>query len=290
MAGADCKLLPAAGDLVVARYQENLDWLTAVPSRFRVIVFNKGRLIESIAVLKRIDILIERDNALGRESDTYLAYLLGDAWQSAEWSIFTQGDPFSHSPDFLALLEHQERWAERQILTWQWLKETAVPPAHVLEREKQDFLGELRVRRELFSLSTLNAVAFDDGGALGFGGCYCDVHGLSKGSNIAAHFFALIGMPEIARAAETKELGRFGYGAIFAVRNKLIARVPRTVFAAVLELANSHFMYAYLLERLWPHIFGEPFLGLRVVAATAAGKHHAPADAATGAPPALSSL
>ena len=92
-------------DLVVARYQEDLQWLRRVPRRVRVWVYNKGPEIE-----------VPRPQAeraslanVGREAHTYLHHITAryDAW--ADLTVFVQGKPFDHVPDLHRVLRG---WAE----------------------------------------------------------------------------------------------------------------------------------------------------------------------------------
>jgi len=246
--------------MVVARYKEDLEWLTEVPDHFQIIVYNKGPFIESEGALKRISRVIERENNLGREADTYLKFLC-DGWgRSSEWSVFTQGDPFSHSPDFLQLLHSQHLWKDMQPLTWRWLEERFIPPPELLESERDAWIGALRIRKERYSLHTWNSFGFDDSGAISLGRAYANHHGLSGGSNLAAHFFASAGMEDLAVQAEEADFGVFNYGAIFAVRNSLIDALRADSLSKLLEISSGHYTHPYLLEKLWLHLFGEPFL------------------------------
>ena len=138
--------------LVVARYKEDLTWLLEIDENLRVVVYNKGRKIHDKRILERINVLEQLPN-VGRESDTYLAYLESGRTQGdGEWTIFTQGDPFVHSPHFLDLLRTREYWHPVQPLTACYDDAKAVPPQIIVELERREWIGDLRVRTELFSL------------------------------------------------------------------------------------------------------------------------------------------
>ncbi|MFI9504690.1 hypothetical protein [Nocardia sp. NPDC052566] len=242
-------------DLVIARYTEELDWIMLVPSTFRIHIYNKGAPIGSAALRARAATIVDRPNA-GRESETYLAHMIEHGPGQGAFTVFSQGDPFEHSPDFLDLLETPEDWAAIQPLTWCWKQVENIPPTVLLETEADS----PRVRPELFSLATWNPVQFTDDGAARTGIHYRALHGLPDGTNIAAHFFSLCGLPDLAAAAERHLVGRFAYGAIFAVRNKLIADLPSRALHAMHTAATGTDCYGYVLERLWLHLFGERFL------------------------------
>ena len=72
--------------IVVARYNENLDWLnkfTGIP----VTIYNKGEKID------RESIRVEN---VGRESDTYLRYIIDNYSNLAPLTYFVQGNPYDH--------------------------------------------------------------------------------------------------------------------------------------------------------------------------------------------------
>jgi hypothetical protein len=99
---------------------------------------------------------------------------------------------------------------------------------------------------------------------------YLDIHGLPDGSNIAADFLRRCEWEEQAVQAERHLVGRFAYGAMFAVRRDRLARLPRRPLELALQAANGHKVYGYVLERLWLHLFGEPFLLPAAMPATSA--------------------
>lgn len=77
-------------ELVVARYTEDLGWLRNVDSRCRISVYTKGTEWEGAVALPNH----------GREAQTYLHHLLSRYDEAAEWTVFCQGFPFDHVPEF----------------------------------------------------------------------------------------------------------------------------------------------------------------------------------------------
>lgn len=252
-------------DLVIARYDEDLKWILDVPDHVKVLVYNKGQSIADADLLGRIDVLNRLDN-VGRESESYLAHLRSGISMDADWVVFCQGDPFPHSPDFLELLRSDHRWNEVQGLTVRWLEEHDVPPRMIVDEDRRDWLGGLRVRRELFSLRTWGPVAFADGGTVDISWDYRAYHQLHTGVNIAEHFLRLAGWPELADEAAVADLGLFSYAAIFAVRGRRLERVPGEVLERLHALSSSDPVHGYICERLWLHLFGMPFVTIDRVA------------------------
>jgi len=245
-------------NLVIARYSEKLDWVTQIPPPFSVVIANKGAPVENPAILKRAKI-VERPNT-GREGETYLWHIAETQAPPGGFTIFAQGDPFEHSPDFLQLLTHTAEWQDIQPLSWRWKIARDIPPAAILQRETAAFIQGLRIRPELFSLSTWAPPGFDDPGAQWLNSTYRRLHNLPEGANVAAHFLNLCGLPVLAGQAAQHRLGQFAYGAVFAARTELLHQVPPEALERLRQACCAHSVYGYVLERLWLHLLGQAFL------------------------------
>ena len=102
-------------ELVVARYNENLDWLKLLPKNVKVTVYNKGN--------DDIDVPFIRLPNVGRESGTYLHHII-ENYKTSSFShttVFCQGDSLFHSPDFIELIKHAHLFEPVQPLSaWYW--------------------------------------------------------------------------------------------------------------------------------------------------------------------------
>jgi len=82
--------LPPSFHIVIARYNENINWLK--PLSEHCIVYNKGDndidLTWSKCALKRVNV--------GRESETYLSYILENYNNLPDFVVFTQGHIADH--------------------------------------------------------------------------------------------------------------------------------------------------------------------------------------------------
>lgn len=245
--------------VVIARYNESLDWIVGIPHEFEIFLYNKGEAITDPAILARANHIIARPNE-GRESETYIHHMVTRVPNDRSYTVFAQGDPFTHSPDFLLLLQNWRQWDKLQPLSWQWREDGNVPPALVLADYEAHLQGRLRVRPERFSLSTWNPLDFFDEGALGTSLDYRAMHGdLPEGTNIASHFLGLCQLPELAAKAQAHALGIFCYGAIFAVQNDLIIKFSKESLERIYPATKAAPVYGYVLERMWLHFFGAEF-------------------------------
>ena len=264
---------------VIARYKEDIRWINDLPADAVVYLYNKGPEIDPASITRPVH-LAQLKNA-GRESGTYLHYMLNDYKPGeSDFVVFTQGEPFEHAPDFLELVKVSDKWRDIQPLSLLWLADKKVPPLPVLEHERSDWIGSLAVRAEHFSLKTWAPVAFFDEGAWGIGNTYRQKHMLPNGVNVAAHFFEFCGFDDIAQRALESDIGVFSYGAIFAVRGTLVAKLvaeARQHLVKMELLARADLNYGYIFERIWLHLFGEPFVKFDAVKKPQAASMPAPA-------------
>ena len=245
--------------LVIARYAEDLGWIEAVPESFAITIYNKGGPLLPVGPrLSRAEIL-EVPNQ-GRESETYLRHLLSREWRAPGFTVLTQGDPLEHSPDFLTLLRETGNWWPVQPLALQWKASAAVPPPAILESQRADHLPQGRVRREVFSLHTMAPMHFYDWGGYNMSATYRAAYGLSPAANLAEHFLRRCLMERRAEEAGRHLAGAFSYGAILGISAERIAQLSPQVLSAMYGASLEHPINGYMFERLWLHLFGEPFL------------------------------
>ena len=109
-------------EIVVARYNENLDWLKKIKKSkdIKITVYNKGK--------DDIDVPFIPLPNIGRESHTYLYHIINNYDNLADQTIFCQGDPIFHSPDFINLInKYRKKFEPVQPLTLRyWIDDT--PP------------------------------------------------------------------------------------------------------------------------------------------------------------------
>jgi len=80
--------------IVVARYNENVEWSKQFPN---VIVYNKGNKLND----GYNEILLPN---LGREGHTYYKHICDNYDNLTDYIIFLQGNPFDHSPNIISNL------------------------------------------------------------------------------------------------------------------------------------------------------------------------------------------
>ncbi len=105
-------------ELVVARYHEDLQWLRRVPRRFRVTVYNKGNPLSRPLARAGVQV-IDLPNH-GREAYAYFYHLCARYTSLSDITVFAQGKPFDHVPDFHRLL-HALAYRKRTVTDFLWL-------------------------------------------------------------------------------------------------------------------------------------------------------------------------
>lgn len=268
---------------VIARFEEDIGWVNQLHAEARIYLYNKGPAIEP-GVLRRDDVQVVALKDAGRQSGTYLQHLMTrfDAGAADDFTVFTGGDPFACAPHFLDLVEVPQRWRDVQPLALQRPAGTGIPPARLAEEDQRDWIDDIPVRPERFSLGTWAPLAFDDAAAREIGNAYRQKHVLPEGSNLARHFLEFVGLDELAARAAAADIGVFSYGAIFAVRNHRIAsflQSGRRHLEKMEILARADLACGGIYEHLWLHLFGEPFIALSALSAGATTVTAAPVPA-----------
>jgi hypothetical protein len=81
--------------IVVARYNENIDWTKKFDN---LIIYNKGNILANNFNC------INLQN-VGREGHTYYKYIYDNYDNLDDYTIFLQGNPFDHSPNLFKIIE-----------------------------------------------------------------------------------------------------------------------------------------------------------------------------------------
>lgn len=99
-------------DLIVSRYNENIDWLKNI-SVDRVYLYNKGETCHTNE--------IKLPN-IGREAHTYVYHLLNNYHNLSDYNIFCQGDPMGHGGLNTLRLINEIKTTDQKI-NFKWLVE-----------------------------------------------------------------------------------------------------------------------------------------------------------------------
>ena len=109
-------------ELVVAHYNENLNWLRRVPATIKKTIYSKGEIPTTVSCHKLPNV--------GREAHTYLHHLVNHYDSLADYTIFCQGKPFDHAYDFHTTLRTLTAGAFSEKL-FVWL-------GHIIDTDSSD--------------------------------------------------------------------------------------------------------------------------------------------------------
>jgi hypothetical protein len=87
-------------DLVIARYNEEVDWINQL-NFDKIFIYNKGN---SLTTDLKKPIIFQQLKNWGRESDTYLHHIINNYYDLSDITIFVQGHPFDHCPEIMHFL------------------------------------------------------------------------------------------------------------------------------------------------------------------------------------------
>jgi hypothetical protein len=139
-------------EIVVARYNENLLWLTKLPKNIKIFIYNKGEPIDLSFLQHKYELIVLPN--IGRESHTYLYHIINNYNNLPEITIFCQGDSIFHSPDFINLIKNRKYFEGIQPLSAYYWPEGepptmfSDPPIAVLNETKHLWIKGNRVHVE----------------------------------------------------------------------------------------------------------------------------------------------
>jgi hypothetical protein len=269
-------------EIVIARYAENVDWANEI-TNMNVTIYNKGKSFTSGSrSLKKKSKTPERRNRsvkksktperrvltlpnIGRETHTYLHHIIENYDRLAEMTVFSQGDPFMHSPDLLALLKHVDLFEPIQPLTLQYSPESAFNKNKIEKLPYYGVVGEdyydkkywiKNKRINVVYLDSAMNIVYPHYFLISWFQYYIDEY-LKKIK--CSNFYELIrskyGIP-----LSNKFCIPFCFSAIFAVHRDLIRQHSVAFYKNLMEILleddkKYNFDSGFIFERLWLTIF-----------------------------------
>jgi hypothetical protein len=92
--------------IVINRYHEDLTWIKKYT--YDYIVYNKGQACEFETY---------KTNNIGRESETYLRYIVDNYYNLSDYTMFLQGNPFDHCNTLPYILNNISLYANDSIIS-----------------------------------------------------------------------------------------------------------------------------------------------------------------------------
>ena len=211
--------------IVVSRFDEDVTWVNG----FNSIVYNKGGVCTS-------------DNLqianIGREGGTFLYHIIHNYDELAEYTVFTQGDPFPHNPDFISEL-HTPMHAFTALSLWWSIN---IPPSHV--RELCSTYGIHYTNHDFVCISPVYWV---DEGFLNI------LKRIKIRNNIKTDILEWIcfrlGLEKPCSAIPVSLCGMFG------VHKINIRRYSKQFYKTTYAFLIEHVDHGFIVERLWASLY-----------------------------------
>lgn len=255
--------LPAAHtpafEIIIARYSEDLHWISSIPDTWDVVVLNKGGeehplpefLLQGAGFIQNYS-TVNLENH-GREADSYAQHIIL-RYDSLAYTVFSQAEPFVHNKHYMRLLENQGMLSSVQVMSRVYVADTTNEWIRT-PREAIDATSRHPwFRPERFSLRTFDSLYFHDHGATHLGNVYRKHHNLTQGTNLIKDQLDRIGATDVME--EIQEVGSFAYGALMGVEREKILQHPKEVYKNIAKDTHEHSVHMFSMERTWLMLFG----------------------------------
>lgn len=239
-------------NIVVARYNENIDWV--LPYNDISIIYNKGN--SNIPEFSnRFDI-----QNIGREGHTYLYHILNNYSELSNRTIFLQADWFTHNETILYGIDNYDKHLHVQPMGLTYLRDLQIPPINIENKftkytdyglkyitlpitGDQDYVGDAY----FFDQGVKNNIL-----------TYKRENPKTAKISIFDSFLYYSKFPRQLNPLPTTCV-LFTFSALFSVKKESILLYHHEVYLNItkelLRLNNQGGMNGYVLERLWLWIF-----------------------------------
>lgn len=237
---------------IFSRYNEDISWIYNHSNiADNSIVYNKGSILEKQNSNTKI-IPLSNNPVWGRESDTHLTHIINNYDNLDDYIIFSQADPFDHSPEFIQIVLHMiknQHFKSFQPLTCGWKITENVPPINNVLYDKSEYIDQYKLYMEVVD-SSLMPISYIDKGIIEplnrfrYINNITDIH---KTLNTIYHLLDL-NKPNAGFL-------KFNYGGIFGVSKHKILSNPLRLYHSLRNFVLKDWSHGFIMERLWYTIF-----------------------------------
>lgn len=228
-------------NLIIARYNENLDWIENIPKNLNIniIIYNKGEDNIHYPSIKLKNV--------GRESHTYLYHIIENYNNLGDITIFTQGDPFTHNPNFIYDLYKIDTYQDIQPLSYGY--NYNIPPTEITYEFYKKFQSNFYIdyldndfKPTYFYYYNYFSDKIID-----------NIKKILKQKDLLKYYQQKLNIDNF----EDQYLLPVSYSALFSVKKYIIQKRSIDFYKNILNLLlhTKKFDMGYILERLWLVIF-----------------------------------
>lgn len=242
--------------LVLCRYKESLDWLEKINSNIDIIIYNKGDELNLPYPSASNNFTVINIANIGREEFVYLKYIIDYYHSLPDIIIFSQADPFLHSPDFINIINNRiNEFLDIQPLTIGYSKQN--PPQIFRDiSSKYMSIGHIEFFNNNFDKLIGNEKIIRSGG---HNWVYSKISKFLSTTMVRDKIMEFIGI--IPRNFNNMSISPLCYCAIFSVTKNSVLQHDINTYRKLLELSittsinNDIKIFAYLMEFAWMEFF-----------------------------------
>ena len=250
-------------EILIARYNENIDWIFKLDKRWKITIYNKGDkiiLLPEQQLYSNIEI-IDIEN-IGREGETIARYMKNRYNNYSDLTVFLQAEPFTHSHEIFTLLDIlvnktiMDPYVEKYIpMTVCYDLNQHVPPREVYEHRVNRFY-----HIDETSVYTLNCIYYDEYTIIPF---KTEPHRKHNNypinANIIRRFFEKLGCADKCLKPKQSTI-KFNFSACFALPKYSLMKYPKEFYEKMHKLTHDEpDNMPWILERTWLTIFDPEF-------------------------------
>ncbi len=251
-------------EILIARYNENIEWLFNLDERWNITIYNKGSKFDNIDLLykRRSNLTIIDIDNIGREGETIARYMKDRYNNYADLTVFLQAEPFTHAHEILTLLNilinktsmnpNIEKYIPMSVC---YDLNQRVPPVEIYNNRVNRFY-----HIEETSVYTLNCIYYDEYTIIPF---KTEPHRKHNNypinANIIRRFFNKLGIADKCLKPKQSTI-LFNFSACFALPKYSLMKYSKEFYNILHKLSYEEpENMPWILERTWLTIFDPEF-------------------------------
>jgi hypothetical protein len=212
-------------EVVVAAFNEDLSWIKEI--KHPIYLYYKSNNHKKTISNEIVQCLPN----IGRESHTYIHHIVANYNRLADITVFCQGNPFDHCPNFIELANLNSVYKMNQIS----------------KKQNIEIDPQFCPLTKLVWFIHINEIIDNK---------WDYVHRLPQ---------AILAMEYLMPESEPIQNFLGLWGAMFAVTKEKIQSYPKKVYKKLLDMHQEYWSMPYGMEYIWMHIFNEKYKPKKII-------------------------